>query len=48
MSACEICWAEASRKAFISGRLTAELYHAELDAHPEHGDVNPSVDENPL
>jgi hypothetical protein len=36
MSACEICWAEASRKALMLGGMTTEYYHAELDAHPEH------------
>lgn len=36
MSACEICWAEASRKALMLGGYTAEHYYRELDAHPEH------------
>lgn len=36
MSACEICWAEASRKALMLGGTTVERYLAELDAHPEH------------
>lgn len=40
MSACEICWAEASRKAIMLGGFTAEYYHRELDAHPEHAAEN--------
>lgn len=36
MSACEICWTEATRKARMLGGFTAEHYLRELDAHPEH------------
>lgn len=42
MSACEECWAEASRKARTLGGFTAEHYLRELDAHPEHA-TNQSV-----
>lgn len=38
MSACEICWTEASRKALTLGGSTVDRYRAELAAHPEHGD----------
>ena len=44
MSACEICWAEASRKALLLGGFTAEHYQRGLDAHPEHAANTESED----
>ena len=44
MSACEECWAEASRKALMLGGHTAEHYLRELDAHPEHATNTESED----
>ncbi len=38
MTACEQCWAEASRKALMLGGFTADRYRDELKAHPEHAD----------
>lgn len=45
MSACEVCWAEASRKALMLGGSTVEHYQRELELHPEHATPTPDREE---
>lgn len=42
MSACERCWAEASRKAMMFGGTTVGHYQRELELHPEHATPEPT------
>jgi hypothetical protein len=44
MSACEECWTEASRKAFMLGGNTAERYRDELLLHSARDSYKVSAD----
>ena len=42
MSACEMCWTEATRKVMLLGGSTADRYRKELQDHSDGHDADTS------